>query len=110
MTISPAHLRILLSAATPGEWHCDSHFASPWISSGHFGMRRDVFKCGSRADADLIMALVNAAPQLLAVLEAACRLRDVCRARGEASVPAAAHKRAKLALLAAVDAATRGDK
>ena len=62
-------LRRLLDAATPGEWKQD---ASLVYAGGFHGDCFDTEQwCASEADAALIAALVNAAPALLAVVEAA---------------------------------------
>ena len=100
--ISPSHLATLLAAATPGPWRhtpTDGNYSGPVIN----GVRRPGTGTGSIAafsvslgdgygqdsnltdeDAALIVAAVNALPQLLAVFEAACAWRDAVRRRPEA--------------------------
>lgn len=80
--IDLAHLRTLLSAATARPWRVESAYnnggmpTSDFFIPGHHG---DVSVEMLTADADLIVAAVNALPQLLAIAEAAQRYMEASR-------------------------------
>lgn len=70
-------LRKLAEAASPLPWSADRHAWSPWVTSADWvpgGAAGFVFKCGSRSDAEYVVAACNSLPALLdrvALLESA---------------------------------------
>lgn len=61
MTLDLTHLETLLAAATPGPWEAD-HNCTTFLYSTEF----EIGRIESGQDADLIIALRNAAPALIA--------------------------------------------
>ena len=72
------HLKDLMSRATPGPQHADGYcvYEPRTRHEGDDGPYRCMADTNSEEYAALISALINAAPAMLAVVEAACWWRD----------------------------------
>ena len=77
------HLRALMKVADPKSWRkCYNHRPPSHLCQGITSPGRDITAALAIADAELIVAAINALPQLLAVMEAACKLQIRAAQRG----------------------------